>query len=168
VQEAELLFTIAEIAVAFAGFASIVSVLGRRYSKDDPRLDSFRIRTMLQASLGAVFSSLFPFLPANFGVSDPLVWRISALVGVVAFGILGAEWWLRYRELNRQGLRESAFIPYIFTALELGVFIPLILVIFGSFPQLAFRFYLAALYLLLLESGVFFFRVVTSLLVAKE
>ena len=50
-QQSELLFSIAEVAVAFAGFASIVGALGRRYSRDDPRLDSFRLRTMLSASL---------------------------------------------------------------------------------------------------------------------
>ena len=35
--ESDVLLTIAEVAVAFAGFASLVGVLGQRSSADDPR-----------------------------------------------------------------------------------------------------------------------------------
>ena len=167
-EEAELLFIIAEIAVAFAGFASIVSVLGRRDSRDDRRLDAFRLRTMLMASLCAVGFALFPLLPAEFGVSRVLVWRISACAVLLTGGILLPEWWLRYRELNRQGLRESGFIVYVCLALELGMTIPILLVALGFFPQLAFPFYLAALFFFLLVAGLYFFRVVTSLLVGRD
>lgn len=166
--EAEILFTIAEVAVAFAGFASIVGVLGRRYSSDDPRLDSFRLRTMLGASLAVVGSSLFPFLPNTYGASDPLIWRISALVALVAYGIGATKWWLDYRELNRQGVREPGFIVYVFLVLELSCGTTYLFIVFGLFPHLAFPFYLTALLLNLLEAAVFFFRVVTSVLDVKQ
>ena len=42
--ESEVLFIIAEVAVAFAGFASLVGVLGQKVSRDDPRVLGTRMR----------------------------------------------------------------------------------------------------------------------------
>ncbi len=39
------------VAVAFAGFASLVSILGRRSSRDDPRINAVRMRSMILYSL---------------------------------------------------------------------------------------------------------------------
>ena len=58
--ESDLLFTIAEVAVAFVGFASLVAILGQRSSKDDPRMISARMRGMVLFSLLAVAFSLLP------------------------------------------------------------------------------------------------------------
>ena len=61
--ESELLLTISELSVAFAGFASLASILGRRMSKDDPRLDAGRLLNMLTVSLSLTVLALVPFLP---------------------------------------------------------------------------------------------------------
>jgi len=60
VQENDLLLTIAEVAVAFVGFSSLVSLLGRRTSRDDPRLDAIRMRGLIESSLLVVAFSLTP------------------------------------------------------------------------------------------------------------
>ena len=56
--EADYLIVCAEIAAAFVGFASVVGVLGQRTSRDDPSLDAFRLRGMLEAGLLVVFAAL--------------------------------------------------------------------------------------------------------------
>jgi hypothetical protein len=75
VERADLLLTTAEIAIAFAGFASIVSVLGRGRSSDDSRLDALRLRAMLESALTVVVFALAPFIPNAFGLSDVALCR---------------------------------------------------------------------------------------------
>ncbi len=60
-RDADLFLTIAEVAVAFAGFASLVGILGQRSSRDDPRVLGVRMRGMILFSLLAVAFSLVPF-----------------------------------------------------------------------------------------------------------
>ncbi len=65
--ESDVLLTIAEVAVAFAGFASLVGVLGQRSSADDPRVIGLRMRGMLLSSLMVVAFSISLFE----GCADP-------------------------------------------------------------------------------------------------
>jgi len=80
----ETLLTIAELAVALAGFASLVSVIGGRPNDASRVSASLRLRAMLEIALrNAVFALLpLPFL--QFAPSDPVVWRISSGVYVAA------------------------------------------------------------------------------------
>jgi hypothetical protein len=61
-EDRETLFTIAEVAVAFAGFASIVSVLASHAGRDNPGLDATRLRMMLYTSLSATCLCFVPVL----------------------------------------------------------------------------------------------------------
>ncbi len=49
--DADVLLTISEVSVAFAGFASLVSVLGQRHSREHFDLNIARLRGMLENSL---------------------------------------------------------------------------------------------------------------------
>jgi hypothetical protein len=164
VQDTELLYTIAEVAVAFAGFASLVSVLGRRYSRDDPRLDALRLRAMLLSSLIVIGFSLFPFLPIWLGLSDAGVWRISSGAYFTANAVAVLLLARRSRQLARQGVHEPPSLDLFYFLAEVGISILLILVVLGFFAEFASSFYLAGLFVGLLESGITFFRVVSSLL----
>lgn len=79
-EDAELLPTLAEIAVAFAGFASLVSILGGRSSGEQLVANIVRLRGMLQSAVYVLAFSLAPFVPARFGVSDEISWRATGLV----------------------------------------------------------------------------------------
>ncbi len=85
--ESEVLLTIAEVAVAFAGFASLVGILGQGTSADDPRVIGVRMRGMLLSSLIVVAFSIFPILLARYGASLDVIWTASSLavVGVNVF-----------------------------------------------------------------------------------
>ena len=76
--EVELLVGVAEIAISFAGFASLASVVARRAGRDDARVDVGRLMNMLAASLGAAGLALLPIVPLLYGVRDQWVWSGSA------------------------------------------------------------------------------------------
>ncbi len=84
--EAEILLTTAEIAVAFAGFASLVTILGRRSSRVDPRIIAMRFRGMLTNSLLVVAFSMIPLLLFRYGLRETAVWRISSVLLALAGG----------------------------------------------------------------------------------
>ena len=83
-QNADLLLTIAEVAVAFAGFASLVSILGRRASRDPPIVQAARLRALIVSGLMVVAFAFVPFLPHRMGLSDPSVWRLSSALFAAA------------------------------------------------------------------------------------
>lgn len=89
----EAVFTIAEIAVALAGFTGIVVVLGSRGDVwDDSEI--LRLHTLLRASLSALFCSFVPLVVTEIGLEAVGVWELSALiigsvmaVNLVIFGV---------------------------------------------------------------------------------
>ena len=91
-QDSDLLLTIAEVAVAFAGFASLVSILGQRSAQDNFHVSSVRMRAMVLYSLLVVTFSLFPFVFNRYGLRDEAVWRVSSALFAIA--VLAVEVWL--------------------------------------------------------------------------
>jgi len=87
--ESELLLTVAEISVAFAGFASIASIFGRRSGHDDARVDSGRLLNMLTTSLTVTGLALLPFVFILMGLRDRWVWGAAGLFGVAAIVSFG-------------------------------------------------------------------------------
>ena len=75
----ETLLTIAEVSVGFAGFASIVTVLGKR-SGAVALQDSLRIRVMLVYSLSVAFLCFLPAILREYAVPEATVWRLSSAV----------------------------------------------------------------------------------------
>ena len=88
--ESELLPVIAELSVTFAGFASLISILGAITSQEQVTVNLWRLRGMLETAMLTFVFSLAPFLPAKFGVANSLSWHIAAIAfsTVVAARIL--------------------------------------------------------------------------------
>jgi hypothetical protein len=82
--EAELLPTIAEVGVAIAGFASLISVLGVRRRSEQLAASFSRIRGMLETSLLTAAFAFAPFIPFKFGVSSAISWRAAGVVFALA------------------------------------------------------------------------------------
>lgn len=77
IQDAVL--TIAEIAVALAGFTGIVIIFGGR--KDHwSQEEVLRLRTLLRSSLSALFLSFVPVVALNLELASVGAWELSALV----------------------------------------------------------------------------------------
>ncbi|MEZ5558182.1 MAG: hypothetical protein R3E86_06495 [Pseudomonadales bacterium] len=76
----ELFFTIAEIGVAFAGFAGLVTVLARRSQRSEKRaaLELVFLHTVLATSLSAVAFALLPPSLSYLGVEPANSLRIAS------------------------------------------------------------------------------------------
>ena len=165
--ESDVLLTIAEIAVAFAGFASLVSVLGKGTSSDDPRVSGTRMRGMIIFSLMAIAFSLIPYLLHRYGLERDTVWRLSS--ALFALGFVGVTVWVggmvnRLRSLDLDGreiqprMRTPPFLGGLAGTAILGVN-----AIVASPPFMP-AVYLTGLGLLLLMSGFAFSVIVFSFL----
>lgn len=166
-ERSDLLLTLAEIAIAFAGFASIAAVLGRERSRDDPRFDAWRLRNVLEASLAVGLFAVFPFIPHAFALGEDAAWRLSALAFLL-WNVAGVFMSVRRaRALQQQGT-DTGSLGYLllFVAIELSIDLPLLAVALGLLPQVASAVYLVALILSLVQAGLFFIRLVSSLLMA--
>ena len=166
--EPDVLLTLAEVAVAFAGFASLVGVLGQRRSADDSRVIGLRMRGMLLSSLMVVAFSIFPIILDWYGVSPALRWRGSSVV--LLFATVGYYVWFvgSLRALTRAEIPTTRFqtrvvVPILlFVAMTLGVL--LFANVFSATPAV----YLTALATLLFQSGFAFCLIVFSFLPRLE
>jgi hypothetical protein len=156
--EADLLLTTAEISVAFAGFAGLISVIGRG-SASDPRRAAVLLRFALEVALFVVAFSLIPLLPLNYGLAPELSWRVSSLLFVVASQMATVAMSMRYR---RTELPLSVPITATAVVLSLGADLLLLLNALGIFGSAAFPVYLTGLFANLGLAGFYFLLVVGS------
>jgi dipeptide/tripeptide permease len=161
--ESELLLTTAELSVAFAGFASLAGILGRRMSRDDPRVDSGRLINMLTISLGATAIALAPLLPMLFGWSQGMVWRLSGTFGLLLYGAIAPGLVRRARQMRQFEGYNPVSNAINFTLAGISV-AALLCCIIGLPPANPFATYYGALLALLAQSAILFFRVIASLL----
>jgi hypothetical protein len=162
--ESDLLLTTAEIAVAFAGFASLISVIGRG-SAADPRRAAFLLRFTLEIALFVVAFSLIPFLPLKYGVASESAWRFSSLLFAIASQIFSFRMTQRYR---RSGLEVAVSVKVFVVLLSAGADILLFTNALGLYGSAAFPVYLTGLFANLGLAGFYFLLVVDSVFSADE
>jgi hypothetical protein len=156
-EDAELLPTLGEIAVAFAGFASLVSILSGRSSGEQLVANIVRLRGMLSAAIIVLAFSFAPFLPAKFGASDELSWRAAGAVFTV---FCLAPLPFTYRRVlsspvNRQ-VAISLGLMRLVAGLALGASVAAL-----SYTAVVGAYHLT-LFVFLATSSILFVRVVTS------
>lgn len=163
-QETETLLTVAEVAVAFAGFASLVSILGRGTADAHPKILSLRMRAMLISSLVVVGFALVPVIIHGYGARPRLSWVASSVLLLLT--TLYYYYWLQHAivTLGRFGLTPTRFqrrviIPTLLLTL-LTVSVLLLTNVVLAMPAI----YLTALALLLFQSGFAFCLIVFSFL----
>jgi len=164
VPEAEILLTVAEVAVAFAGFASLVSILGRGTADADPRVLSLRMRAMLISSLLVVGFSLVPVLLYGYGMRPHEAWVGSSLLLLVTN--LGYYWWLQQAilTLGRAGLTPTRFQRRIIIPTLLLTLLAVSFLLAANLKLAMPAMFLTALALLLFQSGFAFCLIVFSFL----
>lgn len=151
------LLTTAEVAVAFAGFASVVTAFRRREHEGWAPQDALRFQLMIASSLSVVFFALLPFAIDFFGASESSVWAsASCVLGLYLVLSLASV----ARRTNSLTAR-SALNPHIARSFAAGALITLSLqalnaagVVFEREPG---PYFLGLLYLLVL-AGVSFAR----------
>lgn len=162
--ESDTLLTVAEVAVAFAGFASLVGILGHGTSAADPRVLSLRMRAMLLASLLVVGFSLIPVILDGYGARPHLVWTASSLMllgTTLAYG-----WWLQraISLLGRAGLTPSPFQRRVIVPTLLLTLLAAAVLLLANLIVAVPAIYLTALAFLLFQSGFAFCLIVFSFL----
>lgn len=156
---ADVLLTVAEVAVAFAGFASVVVLFQHRDpTKWQPQI-IVRLRTMVESSLGALFFSLLPFALHHLGATGQQLWAWSS--GLMACVMVGFFTVVTKRSIPL--IRSSRLSPRFsliaagFTVLVLGV---QILNSAGFFFHREFGAYLIGVIWSLAFASLMFLRVV--------
>jgi hypothetical protein len=79
VDHSGILLTVAELAVALAGFSSLVTVIGRRGAGNESNaIGLFRLQLVLENSLRNAASALLPLPFLAVAAHDPTMWRIAS------------------------------------------------------------------------------------------
>jgi hypothetical protein len=111
VSDSDLLQTIAEIAIALAGFTGVVAFLGQRARGEWRPVDLFRFNQLLGGSLAALLFSFTPILLFKMGVPEPIAWRWSS--GLIA-AYLAVTVVLSSGRLRRlPGGQRAEIIPWV-------------------------------------------------------
>ena len=157
--EADFLFTIAEVAAAFAGFSTLVVVVARG-SHDTSEVASARLTNMLRLSLLVILFSFVPYLPAYVGASEASAWRISSGL----FALL----WLSYlvyslRDMVRFRGRVGVVNKINFFGVEPVAILVLTAGAFGLWRSYIGFVYLSSLLAMLYVSGFLFLQQVNEI-----
>ena len=114
----DLLQTIAEVGVALAGFAGVISIFRGRLPEREHLIHIHSARNIIELSLGVVLFSFAPPIVQGLGASPILAWRISS--GLAALALLLSSLFIirRLQHLARAVASES------FLTFEPGLSIP--------------------------------------------
>ena len=155
--------TLAELAVAFAGFSALVTALGSRAGVGDSRLDSFGLRALVEISLVAAAFSIFPIIPHKLSLTDEAVWRVSSVLYLLVRATGSYFSIRRFRSIEHltdttmKVVRRSIIQPLVILS-----YISLLAVASGLFPDANSALYFAALYMDLVLAGILFSQVASS------
>ena len=156
VEPADVLLTVAEVAAAFVGFASIVAIFQRRGAETS--FDVFRFWILLEFGLASLFFALLPFVLHFLRLPEEGVWAISSAVMPVF--VLGHM--LVVGDMRRRGVR--AVVDSLTPALSVsGLVVQNAIALLGVANAVWLRdfgFYFAGLALVLLSAAVNFVRLV--------
>ncbi len=157
-QNAEVLLTLADVSVAFAGFAGLAGVLRRHFAPADHWIAGARLRGLIENALIALAFSLIPFALERLGLAGEQLWRTASLMfGLVwlAAGLAA----IKYH--NRAANAGSPQIPHGRNAVFIVIFLTSAAQItnsLGLFGNWVDAIYLIGLYAALGVSGLLFTR----------
>ena len=156
-RQADLLLTTAQIGMALAGFAGLVTLLGRPSLRADVRLNEIRFRSMVELSLMLVAFSLLPFVPAELGLAEATWWRVAS----AAYSLCALVFVVHSIRRNRASMGRVLIAGAVTTVLLttcIGQFFVLALNAVGAFSGAESGVYFAALFAHFLGASFFFIR----------
>ena len=159
--DAEILYTVAQVGVTYAGFSTLVTVVA--YRRDMKALPA-RIYYMLLLSIIVIACAFLPFIFMAYDVSESEAWRASSGL----FAVLWCWYWInaivklktRFRVWNSLSLvnkvNTAVVHPATFTSLFAGML--------GLWGSLTGAVYLTALFIMLCMSAYLFLQIILELL----
>jgi len=160
------LATIAEVAIALAGFSALVAILGTRAGREKSKLEAFRIQMMLEASLFVVMLALLPSILFEFRIDDRVAWRASAALFLLLDLVASVSMTVRNRELRWAPADRK--VGYLVGSLSLAADAAVVVVLLGFAADRAAALYLLALYLNVALSAILFIRFAASTFLPDE
>ena len=107
------LYTLATLAMTFAGFCAIVIVLRQTIGKGLSGFDIVLTRLYLESGLFAAAFCMFPPLLAICGLSTTMVWRFSSAIIVMVMFCYGATYSIRRRTMIAGPLPRARWVPIV-------------------------------------------------------
>ena len=157
--EHETLTSVAEFAIALAGFSGIVVALGKKPGRWAPA-DRYRLLNVLTFAFGAGFMAYLPMGLAHAGLSDSELWRASS-GAFLFFCVAGSVFMIRRMRTLQEDVRSM--VNPIVRAISFASSAIAILVLFLNVFGLAFRPqftpYFIGLMVLLLNGSIQFTRI---------
>jgi hypothetical protein len=156
----EYLYTVAEVSVAFAGFAAIALAIRHRNEPMD-KLGRTLVTWLVERALTALGFSLAPILLHHFGFPIRQVLALcSALLSAYLLSVL-IRLFLHFRD--RRAKKAVSSSGTAMRLLMIGLMIPVqALAALGVLPGTAIGWYLLGVSWLLLISGTLFATILTS------
>ena len=164
--ESDILLTVAELSVAFAGFATLAGVLGKPRSVDAAIMNAARLRGMLESAILALAFALIPFVPFLFGLGQNASWRLAAAAFLVAN--IARQFFLFRRLSSIRAAGASTIWLGIILAAQTDSSFVLLGVAVGLSGEHAGAAYVLSLFIALFASAVFFLRLADTLLASQQ
>ena len=140
----------------------------RNTSTNRPRHgDVFRLINVALISTMVIAVSLIPIVFSRFGITEELVWRISAAIFFVS-NLALISLLMRATAGFFAFAAQMPWLNGIIWCLEPFLQIPLLLCIFSIWPNLGPPLYLLAVVTCLLQVSLFFAHFVTGMITAKD
>jgi len=158
--DSNTLLTIAEIGATFAGFAALVSALGRRATTGRALHDLMRLRLVIGTSLIVVVTALVPSALELFDFEPATIWRASAGLFLALTYVEIVALISGYHRVRDEIVPDIAAVAIAF-ALQLVVQGALIALTVGL-TEHDDAWYVAALVAMLATAAIVFMRLVES------
>ena len=158
--ERDVLLTVAEVAIALAGFATLAAVFTDRTERHtDTDLFANLFRTLLLYSLATVGLCFVPLVPRWYGSSAETSWYVSSWI--LGVSIAGIDIWLSRQ--NRAGYSQLHWLTPVLWAVLAWCPVLFAGLAIGGIGSVAANYLVALLMSLLLAAGAFV-RVITDAL----
>ncbi len=151
----DVLFTVAEIAVALAGFSAIIGVLSTRKSSSDLKVNSLRLQVMLESCFMVAAMSLIPVVLEQFNISAPVLWRVACAAFLCV--VIPYEFVARKRTKGMPNMTLTKLnVNTVNWALSFGADLVLVAILLSLVGAYSEAFYLVVLLLQLTVAGTLF------------
>jgi hypothetical protein len=160
--ELEVLMALLAVAVSFAGFTGVVTLIDRRAAHVSHAVVSFRVRNLIACVVAVMFLSVLPSVLLAFNIAPTGAWRISCAAFAVV-GITYVVWVLRQRSqltgAEQQGLNTAQFNVMV----PLGVVIIVAVAAAAAGLIAASAMYVVGVFYFVLATTSYFVRLVLML-----
>jgi hypothetical protein len=153
----DVLLTTAELALALAGFGSVVAAFVGNKRKWEP-MEVVRLRALIMLSLTSALIALIPFPLAYGGFEAPALWVLSsALAALLGVAVLAGMLVFARHPMTQQGS-----LPWSTLSISLAVMSVVINILnaLGMGFQKSFAGYFTGLLILLILAGLYFSRLI--------